>query len=51
MFGKIQACEGGVAGTEILSGYGAALVDVVADYAADSALVAGALLLGWDEVL
>ncbi len=51
MFGKIQTCEGGVAGTEILLGYGATLVDVVAYYAADSALVAGALLLGWDEVL
>ena len=48
---KIQACEGGVAGTEILLGYGAAFVDVVAYHAPDSALVAGAILLGWDQVL
>ena len=51
MFGKIQARKGGVAGTEIFLGYGAAPVDVVTYHAAHSALVASTLLLGWDEVL
>lgn len=51
MTNKVQACKGGAEGAEILLGHGAAFVDVVAYHVADSEVVAGALFLGWYEVL